>query len=116
LKLYKYFFEPNDFNIEENRQGNTTRSRKGKVFTDYTSPAYRTFDVTIDNVSEQEHYNLLFIISLIFPDNGEGQNVSFTSPLGDNYNVTIPINGYNYTPKNTEEDLWIWELTLEEVI
>ena len=59
---------------------------------------------------------LLYITSLIFPTDGGSVNLDFIDSYGDNYTVTIPINGYNYTPKNTEEDLWLWEITLEEVI
>lgn len=116
IKLHKYFFDVSDFNINENRIGTTQRSRKGKIFTDYSSDAYRTFNITLDNLSEKEHYNLLYITSIIFPETGGGQDVSFTDISGDNYTVTIPIEGYSFSPKNTEEDLWRWELTLEEVI
>jgi len=116
IKLHKYFFEESDYNISENRVGITQRSRKGKIFTDYSSNAYKTFSITIDNLTEKEHYNLLYITSLVFPETGGGQDLSFTDVFGDTYTVTIPIGGYNYLPKDTEEDLWRWELTLEEVI
>lgn len=116
IKLYKYFFEPTNYNITENRQGNTQRSRTGKIFTDYTSNVFKTFNFNFENLSEKEHYNLLFIVSLVFPEDGGGQDLSLTDPFGDTYTVTIPIEGYNYEPLNTEENLWNWELTLEEVI
>jgi len=116
IKLYKYFFELTDYNIKEKRKGNTQRSRKGKVFTDYSSNKYRIFELTLDNLKEKEHYNLLFITSLVFPESGGGQDLSFTSPSGDEYTVTIPINGYDFNLKNTEEDLWRWDITLWEVI
>lgn len=116
IKLHKYFFDVSDFNINENRVGTTQRSRKGKVFTDYSSNAYKTFEISLENLSEKEHYNLLYITTLVFPENGGGQDLSFTDIFGNNYTVTIPIEGYNYRPKNTEEDLWYWEITLEEVI
>lgn len=116
IKLYKYFFNPSNYNVSEARQGSTQRSRKGKIFTDYTSDAYKTFTITLDNLSEKEHYNLLFIISLVFPTDGGGQDLPFTDPLGNDYTVTIPIDGYSFNLKDTEENLWRWELTLEEVI
>lgn len=116
IKLHKYFFGVTNFNPNESRVGTTQRSRKGKIFTDYSSNAYKTFDIAIENLSEKEHYNLLYIVSLVFPENGGGQDLSFTDIFGNDYTVTIPIDGYNYSPKNTEDDLWDWELTLEEVI
>lgn len=116
IKLYKYFFELSEYDETESRIGNTQRSRTGKIFTDYTSNAYKTFSITLDNLTETEHNTLVFITSLVFPDGGGGQDLSFTSPLGDTYTVTIPIDGYDYSLKDTEEDLWQWEITLEEVV
>lgn len=116
VRLHKYFFEENEYNINERRQGNSQRSRKGRLFTDYTSDAYRTFELTLDNLSEQEHYNLLYITSLVFPSTGGSIDLDFVDPHGGSYIVSIPVDGYNYNPKNTEEDLWVWEITLEEVI
>lgn len=116
IKLHKYFFELTDYNVTESRQGNTQRSRTGKIFTDYTSSAYKTFDLTIDNLTEKEHYNLLYITSRVFPETGGGLDLDYTDPLGNSYTVTIPINGYDYNLKNTEDNLWVWELTLEEVV
>jgi len=116
IKLHKYFFEESEYDVLEQRKGTTRRSRKGRLFTDYTSDSYKTFEVTLDNLSEKEHYNLLYITSLVFPSSGGSIDLDFNDPFGDSYTVTIPINGYNYTPKDTEEDLWVWELTLEEVI
>jgi len=116
IKLYKYFFELSDYNINEQRVGNTQRSRKGVIFTDYSSNPYKTFELTLNNLTEKEHYNLLFITTLVFPEVGGGEDLAFTDPFGNTYTVTIPINGYNYTPKNTEENLWDWEITLEEVV
>lgn len=116
IKLHKYFFELSNYDVTEERQGNTQRSRTGKIYTDYTSNAYKTFDLTLDNLTEKEHYNLLYITSLVFPETGNGDDIDFVSPTGENYIVTIPINGYNFSLKDTEENLWGWELTLEEVI
>lgn len=116
IKLHKYFFELSDYNLTPGRKGNTQRSRKGKIFTDYSSDEYMTFDIEIDNLSKKEHMNLLYIISLVLPSVGGGQDITFTSPDGKEYTVTIPIGGYDYDLKDTEEELWRWELTLEEVI
>ena len=116
IKLYKYFFEPNNYDPNPSRQGTTQRSRTGKIFTDYSSNEYKTFELTLSNLSEKEHINLLYIISIVLPNGGGGQDVSFTDPVGDEYTVTIPVGGYDYTLLDTEEELWEWELTLEEVI
>lgn len=116
IKLHKYFYELTEYEEIENRQGNTQRSRTGKIFTDYTSDAYKTFTLTLENLTEKEHYTLVYLTSLIFPTNGSGQDISFTCPLGNEYTVTIPINGYEYKLRNTKENLWNWEITLEEVI
>lgn len=116
IKLYKYFFEPNEYDETPQRVGNTQRGRKGKIFTDYSSDEYKTINMTIDNLTEKEHFNLVFITSLVFPTDGGGQDLSFTNPMGESFTVTIPNNGYDYSIKNTEEDLYKWEITLEEVI
>lgn len=116
IKLYKYFFELSNYDIEPGRKGNTQRSRAGRVFTDYTSDEYKTFRLEFDNLKKKDHINLLYITSLVFPITGGGQDLSFTDPLGDTYTVTIPVEGYTFTPKDTEEELWTWEITLEEVI
>lgn len=116
IKLHKYFFDVNEYDITEERKGNTQRSRTGKIYTDYTSNAFKTFDITVNNLTEKEHYNLLYITSLVFPETGNGAELDFISPFGNSYTVTIPINGYNFNPQDNEENLWSWELTLEEVI
>ena len=85
VRLHKYFFEVDSYDIEEQRQGNTQRSRTGKIFTDYTSDAYRTFSLTIDNLTEKEHYNLIYITSRVFPTDGQGLDIEFTDPYGDSY-------------------------------
>lgn len=116
IKLHKYFFELSNYDETEERVGNTQRSRTGKIFTDYSSEPYKTFELEINNLTEKEHYNLIYITSLVFPSTGGSLNLDFIDPVGNEHIVTIPINGYNYELKDTEENLWNWEITLEEVI
>lgn len=119
IKLYKYFFEISNFDISNERVGNTKRSRKGKVFTDYSSNPYNTFNINITDINSIKHGNLLYIVNLCLPlDSSEIEpiDIDFIDPYGNQYTVTIPVNGYNFTPIEGEDEYYDWQLTLEEVI
>lgn len=116
VKLHKYFFEISDFDISEGVQGETKRSRAGKVFTDISSDPYKEFELEINRVNKTQHGQLLYLTTLALPIDDGGQDLDFISPYGDEYTVTIPVDeAFDYTPTKGREETYNWSLTLWEV-
>ena len=116
IKLHKYFYEETDFDINDNIQGESQRSRTGKIFTDISSDNFKEFELTIENLNPKEHGNLIYIVNLVLPVDGIGQDIDFVSPYGKEYKVTIPIDGFDYSPRRGKKERYDWQLTLWEVI
>ena len=117
IKLYKYYFDESYFNPTPNRIGTSKRSRTGKIFTDYSSDEFKTFEININGLDEIQHGHLLYIVSLIYSEENEYESLDFIDPYGNEYTVKIPLeDGYDYEPSEGKKELYNWQLELWEVI
>lgn len=117
FKLGQYFFEENDFDINDDIQGETRRTRSGKIKSDVSSVPYKEFRLEIDRVKPEQHGQLLYLVNLMLPIDNVAINQPFVSPHGNDYEVTIPVDGgYDYTPLRGVNQRYEWVLNLWEVI
>lgn len=113
IQLDNYFFEITDYDEHEENINSYQRSRMGKLFIDYSSPFFKTFEIEIEGVNKANHNNLLYLVHLSF---SEEDGITFMNPEGDIYTVRILPDGYSYEPAGKgNKDVWDWSLTLGEV-
>ncbi|MGM0409452.1 MAG: hypothetical protein ACQEQF_01715 [Bacillota bacterium] len=117
FQLGNYFFSENDFDIDEGIQGETKRTRNGTIRTDISSDPFKTFYLELERISAKEHSHLLYLVNKMLPISDGGEELTFFSPYGNQYTVTIPAeNGYDFSPQKGKEEKYNWELELWEVI
>lgn len=115
VRIDNYFFEVSDYtpNIEE--IGNSRRGFNGnKLHTDYTND-YHIFDLTIEDLTKEQHGNLLYLLYKCRPENGSAEKLTFEDDTGEVYTVTIPIDGFDFDRQQGEKVRYVWNLRLEEV-
>ena len=114
IRLGKYFFQPEDVDKEIVELGNTERSFNGTLHSGKVAE-YTTITLNISHLSPAEHSHLLYILDKS-RDLEEDESLTFTDDLGEEYDVIIPVDGFNYEREKGEEETYRWELQLEEVI
>ena len=114
IRIYKYYFQPEEVEKERTEKGNTKRSLNGTIHSVKISE-YHTWEITIKHLSPTKHGHLLDILD---KSRGleENENLIFIDDLGEEYNVIIPVNGFDFSREEGEKETYEWELTLEEVI
>lgn len=120
IKINNYFFNPTGIKIEIEEKGKTRRTFNDTLHTQY-SGRHRIFKYAFSNSSPVEVSHFLHLNNLCKPDNplGEavvgGEDLTLIDTNGKQYNVSIPINGLQYTPEPGKEESYEVNLTLEEV-
>lgn len=109
IRLYNYFFDEDKCEVKPIIKGETTQSFSVKFHTDYVGKYYE-INLRIRDLNKKEHGLLIYILYLLYPDEGEPlENILFVSNIGEEYNVIVPLpDGYNFT----EEDKGIYTWTL----
>lgn len=112
FKLDSYFFDATDYQTKPNTTGKTRRSPfTGKLHTDWTVE-YKTFELTIEDVDTILHSHFLYLKDKY----KAGNTLFFTDDVGNQYEVVIPVGGYDFKRERGEGEYYTWSLTLEEVI
>ncbi|MFW6377403.1 MAG: hypothetical protein ACOCZ5_02030 [bacterium] len=115
VQINNFFFEPTSFTPKLTIHGESRRTFSGKLHSDYSNK-YHTFSLSFKQISPTELGHFLYLLNLVFPSSGVPEDLSFTDDVGNNYTVTIPIDGFNYDREQGEKETYSVELKLEEVI
>lgn len=122
IKINNYFFEVEDIEINPNEQGNSRRAWNGYFHNNCVSK-YLTVKIKITDLSLEEHLNLLFLLDTNRNyDNTNSEHLIFENLKDDDFlkgesiMVDIPVDdGYDYNRLEGDEELYEWDLTLEQV-
>lgn len=117
IQLENYFFEPDVYSSDTTELGETRRNPwTGTINTQITG-RYTPFKMTFKDISPTQLGHFIYLNNVCKPlDETTPQNLSYTDLYGNDYTVTIPLNGFKYTPEKGSKETYQVDLTLEEVV
>ncbi|MFW6015047.1 MAG: hypothetical protein ACOCRK_01265 [bacterium] len=117
IQLNNYFFEPTEYVFDPTEIGETRRNPwTGTINTQITA-RYNPFDLTFKNISPTQLSHFIYLNNLCKPlDGNEPQDLDYVDIYDNSYTVTIPLNGFKYTPEEGAEETYTVKLRLEEVV
>lgn len=120
IKIDNFFFEVSDIEYEYKEIGSSKRTYNGTIRNNYIG-TYKTFKLTIDNLSAERHGQLLYLVSKNRKNDTPAEHLVFNNLSNDEYLngetlvVDIPLNKYSFKRLEGKKEKYQWELTLEEI-
>lgn len=115
IKLYKYFFEPESVTPSPHKMGETTRSLNGTAHTNRLGGGYYTFQIELNGLNRKEIGNIIYIINILYPDDGSGlESIEFVDEDGNSYDVIIPLPVEDSVEIEGEGSEYSCSITVEE--